>query len=119
MNSMPRHILTLIWAMTVSSAWPVHSQDQIGANGPSFSDDNWISMNGYPGVDGLVYVAVADGSGNLYIGGDFTIAGDAFANNIAKWNGTNWSALGSGIVGSDAFSRPHVVALALSGGDLY
>src|SRR5204863_9871732 len=34
---------------------------------------------------------------------------------IAKWNGSNWSALGSGMGGSGLF----VYALALSGSDLY
>jgi hypothetical protein len=60
---------------------------------------------------------VVDGSGNLYIGGKFTIVGDVFATNIAKWNGSSWSALGSGIIGDVDF--PGVYALAVSGSDLY
>src|SRR5205823_2767411 len=66
---------------------------------PTFSDANWISMGGIPGADRTVYAAVVDGSGNLYIGGVFTIVGDVFATNIAKWNGTSWTALGSGMGG--------------------
>ena len=39
-----------------------------------------------------------DASGNLYVGGIFTNFGDvAAADYFAKWNGTNWTALGSGI----------------------
>jgi len=39
-----------------------------------------------------------DGSGAaLYAGGDFTLAGGITAWRIAKWNGTHWSALGSGV----------------------
>jgi hypothetical protein len=30
-------------------------------------------------------------------GGTYTIAGEVPANRIAKWNGTEWSALGSGV----------------------
>jgi hypothetical protein len=42
-----------------------------------------------------------DGGGPaLYAGGDFTTAGGATANNIAKWKGESWSALGSGFNGS-------------------
>jgi hypothetical protein len=44
--------------------------------------------------------------------GEFTRAGGIAATNIAKWNGSGWSALGSGIGGS-------VFALAVSGSDLY
>jgi hypothetical protein len=55
---------------------------------------------------------VTDASGNLYIGGDFTTAGNVTANHVARWNGTNWSALGSGMNNT-------VVALAVSGGTLY
>src|SRR6059036_3818445 len=66
----------------------------------AFSDENWISMGGLPGTDYPVYAAAVDGSNNFYIGGDFTIAGDVFANRIAKWNGSSWSALGSGMNGT-------------------
>ena len=64
---------------------------------PTFSDANWISMGGLPGADDRVYAAVVDGSGNLYIGGGFTVVGGVVANRIAKWNGSAWSALGSGM----------------------
>ena len=41
-----------------------------------------------------------DGSGPaLYAGGDFFIAGGAGANRIAKWDGSAWSPLGSGVDG--------------------
>ena len=39
-----------------------------------------------------------DGHGPaLYVGGSFTNAGGASANRIAKWDGSSWSALGSGV----------------------
>jgi hypothetical protein len=81
----------------------------------TFSDANWISLGGILGANGYVYAAVVDGSGNLYIGGNFSIAGEVFATNIAKWNGSSWSALGSGIGGWSSY----VSALAVSGSDLY
>jgi hypothetical protein len=49
------------------------------------------------GMDGGNVVALAvDKSSNLYAGGGFTTAGGVTANYIAKWNGSMWSALGSG-----------------------
>src|SRR5205823_1916937 len=77
----------------------------------TFTDANWTSMGGIPGTDGTVNAAVADHSDNLYIGGSFTIVGDVFANHIAKWNGTNWSPLGSGL-------NQTVRALFVSGSDV-
>src|SRR5438876_9781255 len=65
----------------------------------TFSDANWISMGGIPGANGSVNAAVVDGSGNLYIGGSFTMVGEVFATNIARWNGSSWSALGAGMNG--------------------
>ncbi len=53
-----------------------------------------------------------DGSGNLYAGGDFAMIGGISANNIAKWNGSAWSALGTGV-------DQKVRALAYGGGTLY
>ena len=79
---------------------------------PTFSDANWVSMGGVPGANGTVNASVIDGSGNLYIGGEFTVVGSLFATNIAQWNGSSWSALGSGI-------NDEVEALAVSGGTLY
>ena len=43
--------------------------------------------------------AVEPSGGNVYVGGGFTMAGGAPANNIARWNGASWSALGSGVNG--------------------
>ncbi len=82
------------------------------AQGPTFSDANWISLGGIPGVDGEVSAMVMDLAGNLYVGGRFAVAGSAVASSIAKWDGTNWSALGSGVSG-------RVDALAVSGSNVY
>jgi len=79
----------------------------------AFSDANWISMNpSIPGANNPVSAAVVDESGNLYIGGIFTLVGDVLANGIAKWDGSRWSALGAGLRGG-------VLALAVSGSDVY
>ena len=79
---------------------------------PTFSDAQWISMNGdVAGVDATVRATAIDASGNVYIGGDFLVAGSTVVNRIAKWDtatGT-WSALGSGMNGP-------VNALAIGGG---
>ena len=80
---------------------------------PTFSDANWVSLNpGIPGANNTVSAAVVDGSGNLYIGGSFKVVGTVAANYIAKWNGSAWSPLGTGMDNA-------VRALAVSGTDLY
>jgi hypothetical protein len=78
----------------------------------TFTDANWISMGGIPGANGQVNAAVVDGSGDLYIGGAFTVVGDMVANYVAKWDGSRWTALGSGVNGN-------VFALAVSGSNVY
>lgn len=40
-----------------------------------------------------------DENNNLYVGGNFDTAGGVSAVRIARWNGANWSALGSGTSG--------------------
>lgn len=79
---------------------------------PTFSDEDWGSMGGLLGANEFVSAAVADGAGNLYIGGYFTVVGDVRANHVAKWDGSEWSDLGGGVDYS-------VWALAVSGTDLY
>ena len=73
-------------------------------------DENWAAGFHTPGTNNTVYALALDNAGNLYAGGEFTIAGGAAANRVAKakrapcrhrpsWNGSSWSALGSGIQG--------------------
>ncbi len=52
---------------------------------------------------------------NLYAGGSFTNMGGVPAARVAKWDGTNWFALGSGIGGRSAA----VQTLIAMGSDLY
>ena len=66
---------------------------------PTFSDANWTSLGSLNGANGQVNVIAADGIGNVYIGGTFTIVGNALASSVAMWNGSNWSAVGSGLAG--------------------
>ena len=71
----------------------------------------WLSaFEGHPGVYGHVSGAHGavqaltvfdDGSGQaLYVGGGFESAGGVFVNNVARWNGKRWAALGGGANGS-------------------
>ncbi len=69
------------------------------------------------GMDGSTFPVVEalevfdDGGGPaLYAGGTFTIAGGVAAERIARWDGTTWSVLGSGITGG---TSPGVEALAV------
>lgn len=75
---------------------------------------SWSSLGGgiYTPFNQGQLSALAVSGADLYAGGRFTRAGGSAANNIAKWNGTSWSALGSGI-------NNDVYALAVSGGELY
>jgi hypothetical protein len=63
------------------------------------------------GIGASVYALAAIGS-DLYVGGSFSTIAGLLMRGIAKWNGTSWSALGSGMDGS-------VHALAVSGTDVY
>lgn len=41
----------------------------------------------------------------MYVGGSFSFAGGTYVSNVAKWNGTTWSALGSGSIGTNGIIR--------------
>jgi hypothetical protein len=89
------------------------------AAAPDPADVNWDERFVLPnGVDNngttvTVTALAADGAGNLYVGGWFSAAGAVNAYSVAKWDGVNWSALGSGM------DSP-VNALAVDGaGNLY
>jgi hypothetical protein len=98
--------------MKITLAWSLVFTFTAAGADSTFTDANWTSMGGIAGADAPVSAAVVDQAGNLYIGGDFGVVGDVTANRIAKWNGTSWSSLGSGM-------NERVAALAVLGTNLY
>jgi len=78
----------------------------------------WNSLGGGTtnGVGGSVNAILPVSPAQIYVGGTFTTAGVVAANRVAMFDGTNWSALGSGISGG---SSPSVNALAYDGANLY
>src|SRR5258705_34815 len=82
----------------------VVAQAAAGAQSDGGCQPSWVpTFGGAPGVDSDVVASTVfdDGGGPaLYVGGFFTTAGGVAANYVAKWNGSSWSALGSGMNGS-------------------
>ena len=80
------------WAGGVSASamaqWNGSSWSPVGIGG---------GMSGSASPNSPVSALVRDASGNVYAGGYFTTAGGVAANYVAKWNGSNWQALGSGM----------------------
>ncbi len=67
-------------------------------------EPQWLPGEGVPGVGGTVYAVTTwdpDGAGPepevLVVGGDFTTAGGVKCNNIARWDGSQWQPLGTGM----------------------
>ena len=64
------------------------------------------------GTDRNVNAIAVDGS-QIFIGGNFSVAGNAIANHVALWTGSVWASLGEGV-------NDQVLALAVDGrGHLY
>ncbi len=83
----------------------------------------WRRGDGLPGINGNVHALTSwdpDGSGPqpplLIAGGEFTIAGRDFSNNIAAWNGTNWMPLGDGL-NDTVFALTTYAGKLVAGGD--
>ncbi|MGE5410282.1 MAG: hypothetical protein ACM3MI_04920, partial [Clostridiales bacterium] len=89
------------------------------ANSNTNTSVNWNSLLGGPGngINGPIHAITIYGS-QVYFGGNFSQLGDGTpANNIAKWDGTQWSVLaceggGNGVNGG-------VSALAVCNNELY
>lgn len=76
------------------------------------TNGRWDEQFGVHGMDRRVAALVTDQSGSVYAGGDFTFIGNLRANRVARWNGTTWLRLGSGMNG-------RVATLAAYGDVLY
>ncbi len=85
---------------------PRQTSSTIGCN------DGWDKTFTTNGADGLVEVVTSDGAGGFYVAGSFTSINGVPAVGIARWDGTTWSALGSGIY-------DWVRSIAVSGSDVY
>ena len=123
MNTKRAWAALLIAALLVSSggwmAWPSGAAAQAAEQTSHWSHNFYLrGMGGVYNLD--VYALAADGAGNLYAGGLFTTAGGVAANRIARWDGSAWSALGSGMGSDSPMSIAYVSALAVDGaGNLY
>lgn len=62
-------------------------------------DEKWATTWGLPGTDAQVY-GTAEFQGDLIIVGAFTQVGDVSASGVARFDGTSWSAMGGGLVGT-------------------
>ena len=87
--------------------WDGTNWDALGAN----------SSAGLSGASSTVVYGLATNAGALYAGGIFYTAGRAVVSQAARWDGTNWSGLGAGIVGKMTLGR--VAAVAFLGADCF
>src|SRR5882724_10938875 len=77
------------------------------------SGQTWENLGtGVSGCSTCFVRTLAVYNGELYAGGTFTDAGGIPVNNIARWNGTNWSDVGTGV-------NNEVSALAVFNGELF
>lgn len=57
----------------------------------------WSAIGG--GINSTVSALTSTANGDLVAAGDFTMAGTAPANGIARWNGSMWAPFGAGLTG--------------------
>ena len=94
------------WSLS-SGAWSALGTNGAGTNG---------AISGAPDF----VVALAASGSDVFVGGSFADAGGiATADNVARWNGTAWSALGSDAAGTNGALNEQVRALAVSGTNVY
>lgn len=85
---------------------------------PYFSHaQSWVSIGDCGSNDQLQGVSAITTYGNdLYAAGYFDVAGGLLVANIAKWDGSTWSALGSGI---PCVNYDYIATMAVYNGELY
>src|SRR5207244_2481316 len=78
-------------------------------------DENWDDRFYAPGVNGEVHAIAISGT-NTYVGGSLATAGGVIANDLARWDGSQWFPLGSGA--SNGVNNG-VFAIGTSGSNVY
>jgi hypothetical protein len=80
----------------------------IGQDGTVYASSGWYwkgeewAILGGGLTDGATRALHVASDGSLYAGGTFTIAGGSPASRVARWNGQQWTALGTGMNGAVA-----------------
>lgn len=84
---------------------PVVTSGAAGDRDPEINDgpvDNYAGIFDAPGTNGQV-LSMTVWNGDLIVGGFFSQIGTLAANNIARWDGVHWYALGTGLGGGYSF----------------
>jgi hypothetical protein len=111
-------------AWTLTSDLSAGERPRLTAAATAVSDEgpSWSALGSDGAGNGplnFATQAIAVMGNDLFVGGQFTDAGGiATADYVARWNGTNWSALGSNGAGDGALNG-YVYDLEVSGTDLY
>lgn len=99
------------WSAIGGLSGPTTAMQALANGGVVFASDpgsshcllRWNgSLSGFGGAlsSGGSLQAIAEmANGDLLVGGEFTSIGGVAANNLARWNGSQWSAVGSGVTG--------------------
>ncbi len=109
----------LAWCM--ASAWMIIPTVTSTVSGDCTGE--WLPVNG--SVDGSVTALQTMSNGDVVAGGGFTTIEGTTAQQIARWNGTSWSALGDGLYpAADPWplniqNRPVATILERPNGDLF
>ncbi len=93
--------------------WDGNSWSAVGGGIPGFA------LLGPNDTTGTVVNAMAVYNGELYVGGSYTLAGGVSVSDIAKWNGSSWSAVGAGIGNTQLPTQSTVTSLTVINNKLY
>jgi hypothetical protein len=94
----------------LATAWAA-SSFAAGARAQCNAWSSEFSVSGLGAGTATAQIAYYDGSGPaLFVGGSFATIAGITANGIAKWNGSSWSALGSGMGGEPVVGWMNVLA---------
>jgi hypothetical protein len=77
------------------------------------SPGSWSNVGSEDITNSVRSLAISKTTGDLYVGGTFTTIGALTVNRIARWNGSTWSALGTGLGGTN--SGVYTIAIDSSG----
>ncbi len=79
---------------------------------------HWDKQFTLPDVMGTVYAIAVNGT-DVYVGGHFIDVAGTGADGIARWDGSNWFAVGPRLSPKEASAATTVRALAVNGSDVY
>jgi hypothetical protein len=116
-NLLPNVLIILLFLFLIRNLIAQQIADKTGLSKTISTTGVWDEQFFSGGFDTKINAVATAENGDIYVGGDFVLINGLVVNHIARWDGEEWHALGTGISGT--YSYQTIYAIEIDGSNVY